>query len=190
MVENNASLAKTMGKFDEAIGLFRKALEVDPLSADNYYNLALTLDHAGRPDEAVAALKRVLALEPAYASAHLMIARVYLGQSRAEEAMAEARQEKDFIWHLVGMPLVYHAMGQKKEADAALTELIAKLGADAAFQIAEVYGYRGESDLAFQWLERAYSQRDGGLTEIKGDPLLKGIEKDPRYAPFLRKIRL
>jgi hypothetical protein len=31
-------------------------------------------------------------------------------------------------------------------------------------------------------LERAYAQRDGGLSEKKGDPLLKNLERDPRYA--------
>jgi hypothetical protein len=38
-------------------------------------------------------------------------------------------------------------------------------------------------------LERAYSQRDGGLTTIKGDPLLKRLERDPRYTAFLKEMR-
>jgi hypothetical protein len=37
---------------------------------------------------------------------------------------------------------------------------------------------------------RAYAQRDGGLSEMKGDPLLKNLERDPRYAVFLKKMRL
>jgi hypothetical protein len=56
--------------------------------------------------------------------------------------------------------------------------------------IAEVYAYRGEADRAFEWLERAHAQRDGGLAETKGDPLLKSLERDPRYAAFLKKMRL
>ena len=88
------------------------------------------------------------------------------------------------------MPPVYYALGQKKEADAALTDLIAKLPKDAAYQIAEAYAFRGEADSAFEWLDRAYSQRDGGLTEIIGDPLMKSLEHDPRYLEFLKKMRL
>jgi eukaryotic-like serine/threonine-protein kinase len=61
---------------------------------------------------------------------------------------------------------------------------------DASFQIAEIYAYRGESDKAFEWLERAYKQRHGGLTEMKGDPLLRNIQKDPRYTAFLKKMNL
>ena len=59
-----------------------------------------------------------------------------------------------------------------------------------AFQIAEVYAFRGESDKAFEWLDRAYAQRDSGLTQIKGDPLLKNIEHDLRYIAMLKRMRL
>jgi len=45
-------------------------------------------------------------------------------------------------------------------------------------------------DKAFEWLERAYKQRDGGLTQMVGDPLLKNITKDPRYAVFMKKLKL
>jgi hypothetical protein len=37
----------------------------------------------------------------------------------------------------------------------------------------DVYAFRGEADEAFEWLERAYEQRDAGLPEIKTDPLFK-----------------
>jgi hypothetical protein len=40
------------------------------------------------------------------------------------------------------------------------------------------------------WLERAYSQRDGGLTFVKGDPLLASLERDQRYVAFLKKMGL
>ena len=53
-----------------------------------------------------------------------------------------------------------------------------------------MYAFRGEPDRAFEWLERAYRQRDAGLMEIKADPLLKNLERDPRYGAFLKKMRL
>jgi serine/threonine-protein kinase len=67
---------------------------------------------------------------------------------------------------------------------------VAKDGEAAALQIAEVRAFRGEKDEAFAWLERAYALRDPGLTEMKGDPLLRGLEADPRYAALLKKMRL
>jgi len=53
-----------------------------------------------------------------------------------------------------------------------------------------VYAFRGETDRAFEWLERAYASRDSGLAQFKGDPLLKSLEHDPRYAAFLKKMHL
>ncbi len=58
------------------------------------------------------------------------------------------------------------------------------------FQIAEVLAYRGEIDLAFEWLERARALHDTGFVEMKGDPLLRNLERDPRYRAFLRRMRL
>ena len=87
-------------------------------------------------------------------------------------------------------PIVYYALGRKKEADAALSELIVKYRASTAYQIAEVYAFRNQSDEAFEWLNRAYVQRDDDLTVTKVDPLLKNLHKDPRFAAFLKKLNL
>ncbi len=189
-IENNAALDKTLGRFDQAVELLQRAIAVDPLDADNYYNLALTLSHAGRQAEAIAAAGKTLEISPDYAAVHVALAVSYLAQSRPQEALREVQSEKNVAWRLVGFPLVYYALGEKKEADAALADLVAKLPTDAAYQIAEAYAFRGEANPAFQWLDRAFSQRDGGLTEIKGDPLMKGLEHDPRYPAFLKKMRL
>ena len=88
------------------------------------------------------------------------------------------------------MALAYHAAGKKNEADAALLEYIEKFQNDGAFHIAEIYAYRSETDKAFEWLERAYKQRDSGLFEVKGDPLLRSLERDPRWPAFLKKMKL
>jgi hypothetical protein len=53
-----------------------------------------------------------------------------------------------------------------------------------------VYGYRGEVDAAFQWLNRALTERDATFTSIKSDPLFRKIESDPRYAALLKKAGL
>jgi hypothetical protein len=45
-------------------------------------------------------------------------------------------------------------------------------------------------DRSFEWLEIARNQRDAGLSAIVGDPLLKNLRGDPRYAAFLKQMRL
>jgi hypothetical protein len=54
----------------------------------------------------------------------------------------------------------------------------------------EIHAWREQRDTAFRWLERAYSQRDPGMTIIKVDPLLKSIRLDPRYAGLLNRLHL
>jgi hypothetical protein len=68
--------------------------------------------------------------------------------------------------------------------------LIAKYRSDGAYQVAEVYGVRGATDLAFDWLERAYAQRDPGLSEVKISTRLRLLHGDSRWIAFLRKMGL
>jgi len=71
-----------------------------------------------------------------------------------------------------------------------LSKLLAKYHAVGAYQIAEVYAFRNQSDEAFEWLDRAYVQRDSGLIGTKVDSLLKNLHGDPRYTSFLKKLNL
>ena len=70
----------------------------------------------------------------------------------------------------------------------ALAELIAGHPVECAYQIAQAAAFRGEADLAFTWLERAYSMHDTGMTEIKADPLLVNLHADPRWLSFLARM--
>jgi hypothetical protein len=44
--------------------------------------------------------------------------------------------------------------------------------------------------IAFEWLEKAYQDRDEDLAWIKMDPTMKALRSDPRYADLLRRLRL
>jgi serine/threonine protein kinase/Tfp pilus assembly protein PilF len=190
VVRGAASLAFTLGHFDEAIRLDRRAIELDPLRVAAHYNLGVHAYYAGRLDEAEATFRKALELNPQFPFAHFNLGRIYLARSKPDEALAEMQKEPQPVLRAEGLGLAYHAAGMKSEADAPLAEEIEKDQEGGAFQIAEVYAFRGETDKAFEWLERAYKQRDGGLSQMKGDPLLRNIEKDPRYRAFLQKMKL
>lgn len=103
--------------------------------------------------------------------------------------MAEMEKEKDPAYRLFGLALAYDALGRKPESDANMADLITRYHTTADYQIAEVYAARRETDRAFESMERAYTEHDVGLTRIKGDPLLKNLVRDRRYAALLRKMR-
>jgi len=56
--------------------------------------------------------------------------------------------------------------------------------------VAESYAYIGQTDKAFQWLQRAYVQKDPDMSLVKGDPLLKSLDGDPRFKALLREMNL
>jgi eukaryotic-like serine/threonine-protein kinase len=190
VVRGAAYLAGTLGRFDEAIALDRRAIELDPLRIVTYNNLGVHAYYAGRWQEAEPAFRKVLELNPQFPSAHRLLGLIYLAQSKPEEALAEMHKEPEPVFRGQGLALAYLAAGKKKEADAALADYIREYQNDAAFQIAEIFAYRGEKDKAFEWLERAYKQRDTGLSEMKGDPLLRSLHADPRWPAFLKKMKL
>jgi TolB-like protein/cytochrome c-type biogenesis protein CcmH/NrfG len=183
-------LAKNLGRLDQAISMCRTANERDPLSPGGYQNTGTALYYAGRQEEAKAALSKALELAPEMVNTHGLLGRVYLAQSDPQSALSEARKEKHPAFRLHGQALAYHALGRNMESNVNLTKLITDYSVDAPYQIAEVYAFRGETDRAFAWLERAYSARDTGLSEMKGDPLLTNLVHDSRYSVFLKRMHL
>ncbi|MEO5674470.1 MAG: tetratricopeptide repeat protein [Chitinophagales bacterium] len=190
IIHRKASLARTLGSFDKAIPLYRKAIELDPLSASTYNSFAITLLNANRLVEAKQQFRKVLEMNPQYGGCYAMICGIYLHQGKSDSAYAELQKETEPGWKATALPMVYYTLRRKAEADAALREFITKYQDDWAYQIAENFAWRGDNDQAFYWLERAYSNRDSGLAEIKGNPFFKNIVSDPRYAAFMKKLGL
>ena len=75
-------------------------------------------------------------------------------------------------------------------SDAALVQATNTYAEHSAYVLAQVHAYRGEFEQALAWLDRAYRQKDVALYRVKGDPLLKNLEPNPRYKAFLRKMNL
>ena len=185
-----ASSATMLGRFDEALLLKRRAVDLDPLNADSWEGLAETEFFMGQLDQAAADFKKALELNRDAVAAHAVLSQIFVMQGRPQDALAEielVRYDSERGWLYA---VAYHALGREKESDAALSDFIAKQHAGGAYQIAEAYAFRNQSDKAFEWLDRAYAQRDGGLIETKVDPLLKNLHSDPRFAAFLKKLNL
>jgi len=103
-------------------------------------------------------------------------------------ALAATQKESNEVFRMIGLPMVWHALGNEAESDAALAELVRKYAKDSAYNVAYVLAYRGEADRAFEWLEKAAAYHDPGLATIVVNPLFANIHQDPRWLPFLRKV--
>jgi tetratricopeptide (TPR) repeat protein len=190
LLSYRSDLQETLGHLDEAIELKKRAIALDPLRSSYYSVLGYQLYEAERYDEANTVLQKALELNPQREFTHNILGLIFLARGHPQEALVEIQQEASDWAKMTDEALVYHALGRHQASDAALRELIATYAHDSAYQIAEVYAYRGEIDEAFKWLDRAYNQHDPGLVGLKVEPLLKSLHQDPRYIELLKKMRL
>ena len=189
-LDQAALSAATFGRSDEALALSRRAVGLDPLNAGSWESLGEIEFFMGQPEEAVADLKKAIELNPDLWNGHIFLSQICIMQGRPQDALPEIELVRYDPARAFLYPIAYYALGRKKESDAALSKLITKYHASNAYQLAEVYAFRNQSDEAFEWLDRAYAQRNGGLVGANVDPLLKSLHNDPRYAAFLKKINL
>ena len=102
--------------------------------------------HAGGqrlPMPAEAAYRKALDLDP-NTNVHRILGLILLAQGRPDAMLAEMERVSSPMFRRLGLALAYHAMGRKADAKAALAELIERDAGNAAFQIAEVYAFRGD----------------------------------------------
>jgi TolB-like protein len=187
---NYATLLERLGRLPEAIAVGRRATEIDPLSAIAWSNLGQYLTFHRDYPGAHEALRRCLEINPEsnFGGHHAAILRLLEGN--AAEALATARKIGIEAFRLTDVAMAEHSLGHAKESQQALDELIAQHAPDGAYQIAEAVAWRGDRDKAFEWLERGYQQRDGGLSEVKVDLLLDRLHGDPRFKALLKKMNL
>lgn len=181
-------LADSLGRKEEAVALARRAAALDPLSFIAQGNLALRCLNSGLLDEAADALEAAFRLNPRAALLHAVLGTLRLEQGRPGEALTAFRQEGVEPLRLAGVAMAQHALGQHAQCQTTLHELIATCADDGALQIAETFAYLGDADRAFEWLERAYVQRDSGLAQMQSWPLLRKLHGDARWRPFLQKM--
>lgn len=186
----SAAQSENMGRWDDALKYINAALARDPLNPSFHMILGYIQMGRGRIDEAEAAIRRTLEISPTFIPAHYILGIVLLARSQPEAALAEILKEKDEATRLGGSSMAFFALGRKTESDAALAQMVKSQADRHAFQIAQTYAYRGQSDEAFKWLDRAYVQKDPSLLILKSQAMFMKLEGDPRYKAFLKKMNL
>jgi len=179
-----------VGRWDEALALADAANSADPLAAAVFHSRGHAYIRLGRVQEAEVSYRRALAIAPQGAWTHYFLGVALLAEGRAPEALTEMQREPYVGAKLAGLVVVYHALHRNPEAEAALARLEAQHANDHAMGVAESCAYIGQTDKAFQWLKRAYVQKDPDLWLVKGDPLLESLDGDPRFKALLRKMSL
>src|SRR6478672_4336743 len=178
------------GQFGEAEKLARQSIELDPLAYQARISLARVLFAEGKLDETEATARKAAELQPTAAGNHRFQVFVAIQRGDGEAALREAQLEPNEGYRRFELALADYTRGDRPAADGALAELIAKDRDFLAYQVAQVYAWRGENDKAFEWLQVSLDTHDTGTVSLLIDPLLQDLRQDARYKDVLAKIGL
>ena len=187
---NLGSALASYGELDQAIVLTRQALVTDPLRAGGYKALATYLMGLHHLDEAERAINKAIELAPASAPLRSWLTIIEVQRGNAPAALEAAQQEPPGAFRGMSFAFARQIGGDQSAADSALRTFIENDADQSAYQIAEVYALRNDAKATFEWLDRAWNNRDSGIQYLLFDPFILRYKDDPRFAAFCRKVRL
>jgi adenylate cyclase len=185
-----ATLAGTFGQLDKSIELFERNVKLNPLSLSSIRALAIRLVCAGRYDEALEMLNRVLLIHPDFPWLHHIFAEAYLLKGDAETALGESNKGPANRNSAFLKARIFSTQGREAEAQALISQMLEGPADLSPLPMARTYAWRGENDLAFEWLEKLSRQSNSQLALFLIEPWFRGLVNDPRYALFLDKVGL
>jgi len=168
------------GKFDLAISQYQAALAMEPIVPEFYWYLGRAYLSSGNLDDAEASFRKLLSLSPSsYRGKNELWQTLLLkGELEAALAMSDTSFRR---------AITYHALGNSAKADEALADLIEN---DGPYSIASVYGYRGDVDRTYEWLDYMLENSDYYPTWILTETAFRSVHSDPRWELFLQKLGL
>ncbi len=187
---NLGTALASYGELDQAIALVRQALATEPLRAGGYKALATYLMGLHRLDEAERAMNKAVELQPASAPLRSWLAIVEVQRGNAPAALEAAQQATPGAFRNMSFAFARQIGGDRRAADSALMTLIEQDADQSAYQIAEVYALRNDAKATFEWLDKAWDNRDQGIQYLLFDPFILRYREDPRFAAFCRKVGL
>jgi TolB-like protein/Flp pilus assembly protein TadD len=184
-----ARVLATAGRLPEALDIMARVTEADPLSPSAWLWMGILQNATGQPEPGEASFQRGLAAAPAHAYLLRELGVSLLLQGKAREALALAERHPVKWFRCLLGAMAQHQLGNEEASREALEQLT-RGGVAWSYQIAQAHAWRGERDLAMEWLERGYAANDPGMRYTSYDPTLRSLRGDPRYRALLRKMRL
>jgi TolB-like protein/DNA-binding winged helix-turn-helix (wHTH) protein/Flp pilus assembly protein TadD len=183
------------GRSQEALEESRKAMALDPLSALYRASYAHRIAYARRFDEAADACHRALELDANHPTANMYLGQIEEYRNRFPDAIIRFRKAYEATatpLHLANLGHAYARNGSRSEALKVLAQLrtLSKTRYVSPYAFALVYIGLANTEKAFEWLQKAISERSPTLTTLKVDPVFDDLRRDPRFVSLIRQIGL
>lgn len=185
-----SSYSSMLGKHDLALAQARKAVALDPVNAFTLSRVSRAFFYAGRYSEAQKEIKNALTLSPNNQGLLLFNAYVELMLGKYSDALTLANMLEDEAYRPQIMSMAHFGLGDETASDKALATLIKDAAVDSAFQVAEVYCYRGENAECLNWLDISYKQKDPGLGAVTMTPFLRSVHSEPSFKALVDRMGL
>ncbi len=183
--------------FDKAIEEILIARELDPLSLIINTDIAQISSYARKYDLAIEGAQKAIELDPNRGDAYAYLGNAYYGKSMIEESFSAyekstALDPRNRAYAAITAGLIFDQLGQRKRAQQVRDEFRRNSNHPAfpSFLWAVFHFSIGENDRGFEWLDKAYEERDPFLWYVKVDHNLDNVRSDPRYLDLIRKVGL
>jgi TolB-like protein/DNA-binding winged helix-turn-helix (wHTH) protein/Flp pilus assembly protein TadD len=194
--EDRAIFLGFIGRRDEALAEIAKINQLDYSFSSAGSETATYYVLRDYP-ELIEASRRSLLLDPNDWSQHYFLGLGYEATGKLREAISEyqkALQLSDGAQRpTVALAHALSAAGEKTKADKILRDLERKSKEIHVppYTMATLYANLGDNDKAFEFLEKAYSEKSLDLSFwLKSDLLLDSLRPDPRFQTILRRLGL
>jgi tetratricopeptide (TPR) repeat protein len=171
----------------------KRAAELDPLSPRRRGGIGWAYFFGRQYDQALKTYREALEFDPDLGF-HFRFALIYREKGMYEDAIAEFRKPLDEdpgnVQDLGHLGNAFARAGRVREARDCLREIKERLKDEnvGLYEVAFIHAGLGERDQAFEWLEKAYAERDQGLIFMLVDPTLDPLRSDPRFLDLLRRM--
>ena len=184
------------GRSCEGIAEIKKALALEPLSLLINSQLGSLLYLSRSYDDALEQFRRTLELDPNFAVARFSLGNLLEVLGRYDDAAREYQVSQVGLGNLpeftACMARIHALSGNRSQALRSIGALrrLSKTCYVQSNLIALIYTALGQRDEAFDWLERAYAERDEDLCLLKVDPRFDSLRPDPKFTSLLERVGL
>ena len=184
------------GRPRQSLAEGRRAIELDPASVSIRRSMGWLYYYARDNEASLEHLRRALEMNPTAEENHRLLGLTYLQLGKYDEAAAAFREaaasSDNPARSNADLGAVAALKGKTTEARAVLEALRLEARERYVSPVAFVtlHSALGETDEAFEWLERAYADRRGWLAYLRVEPRLDGLRGDPRFTRLLERMRL